>query len=66
MPGVRVLLADAEKQLQQLEQSAKPTWEGLVQPLERCCFFLGGANSSCRAHVTGGTQPSYKNKVTIA
>ena len=34
VPGVRHLLAAAEKQLAELEQNLAPTWEGLLKPLE--------------------------------
>ncbi len=35
VPGIRALLAELNKNLDNLEKSVQPTWEGLVEPLER-------------------------------
>ncbi|MED6335372.1 MAG: M3 family peptidase, partial [Planctomycetota bacterium] len=35
VPGVRALLAGVEDEFTRLESSAAPTWEGVVEPLER-------------------------------
>ncbi len=35
VPAIRQLLSDLEIDLQQLEDEASPTWDGLVEPLER-------------------------------
>ena len=35
VPAMRQLLPELEAELQQLEAQAQPTWEGLVEPLER-------------------------------
>jgi len=34
VPAVRHILSNAEKALQRIEESAQPTWEGLIKPLE--------------------------------
>jgi Zn-dependent oligopeptidase len=34
-PGIQHIIADLEKELTTLEANVKPTWEGLVEPLER-------------------------------
>ena len=35
VPGIRALLADLNENLDSLEKTVQPTWEGLVEPLER-------------------------------
>lgn len=35
VPGMRALLATLHKEIDTLEASVAPTWEGLVEPLER-------------------------------
>lgn len=35
VPGIRALLAELNENLDNLEKSLQPTWEGLVEPLER-------------------------------
>lgn len=35
VPAMRTVLAELEHRLEQLERDAQPTWEGLVEPLER-------------------------------
>ena len=35
VPGIRALLAELNENLDNLEKSVQPTWEGLVEPLER-------------------------------
>ena len=35
VPGIRALLAELNENLDNLERSVQPTWEGLVEPLER-------------------------------
>jgi len=35
VPGIRALLAELNENLDNLEISVQPTWEGLVEPLER-------------------------------
>ena len=35
VPALQQLLTELETALQQLEAQAQPTWEGLVEPLER-------------------------------
>jgi oligopeptidase A len=35
VPAMRHVLAELEQHLEQLERDAQPTWEGLVEPLER-------------------------------
>ena len=34
-PGLQHIIADLDTELSKLEESVKPTWEGLVEPLER-------------------------------
>ncbi len=34
-PAVKEILEDTNRQIDELEASAKPTWEALVEPLER-------------------------------
>ena len=40
-PGIRELLEDLGDELQALEAAAKPTWRGLVEPIERISERLG-------------------------
>lgn len=35
VPGMRALLAQLHKEIDALEASVTPTWEGLVEPLEK-------------------------------
>ncbi len=35
VPGIRALLAELNDNLDNLEKTVRPTWEGLVEPLER-------------------------------
>lgn len=35
VPGIRALLTELNDNLDELEKTVKPTWEGLVEPLER-------------------------------
>lgn len=35
VPGMRHLLGDLHKAIDSLESSVQPTWQGLVEPLER-------------------------------
>ena len=35
MPGIKALLAELNSSLDELEKTVQPTWEGLVEPLER-------------------------------
>ena len=35
VPGIRALLAELNDNLDKLEKTVQPTWEGLVEPLER-------------------------------
>ena len=35
VPGIKTLLADLNASLDELEKTVQPTWEGLVEPLER-------------------------------
>lgn len=35
MPGIRALLAALHAEIDGLEASVTPTWEGLVEPVER-------------------------------
>lgn len=35
MPGIKSLLAELNSNLDELEKAVQPTWEGLVEPLER-------------------------------
>lgn len=35
VPAMRALLAAIDEEITQLEANVKPTWEGLVEPLER-------------------------------
>jgi hypothetical protein len=35
VPGMRALLSELQAEIDRLEGSVEPTWEGLVQPLER-------------------------------
>ena len=35
VPGIRALLAELNDNLDSLEKTVQPTWEGLVEPLER-------------------------------
>lgn len=35
MPGIKTLLAELNSDLDELEKTVQPTWEGLVEPLER-------------------------------
>ncbi len=41
VPAMTQLLAELDTELQQLEQSVAPTWEGLVEPLQRLEDRLG-------------------------
>ena len=34
-PAINEILRDTNQQIDELEASAKPTWEALVEPLER-------------------------------
>ena len=34
-PAIKEILQDTNRQIDELEASAKPTWEALVEPLER-------------------------------
>lgn len=43
VPGITQLLADLNAEIDQLEQSVQPTFEGLVEPLERISDRLGRA-----------------------
>ena len=40
-PGVRALVKEVETMLEELEVEAKPTWEGVVEPIERVHDRLG-------------------------
>ena len=35
VPGIKTLLAELNATLDELEKTVQPTWEGLVEPLER-------------------------------
>lgn len=35
VPGIKTLLAELNANLDELEKTVQPTWEGLVEPLER-------------------------------
>ena len=35
MPGIKQLLAELNATLDEVEKTVQPTWEGLVEPLER-------------------------------
>lgn len=35
VPGMKALLDELHQEITNLEQTVQPTWEGLVQPLER-------------------------------
>ena len=41
VPAMQQLLADLDTELQQLESQVQPTWEGLVEPIERLSDRLG-------------------------
>src|SRR4051794_33080562 len=41
VPGMRALLAELGAELERLEVSATPTWDGVVDPLERLGDRLG-------------------------
>ena len=43
MPGIRALLAELHAEVDRLEASVEPSWEGLVQPLERIVDRLSRA-----------------------
>jgi oligopeptidase A len=43
VPAMRQLLAELETELQRLESQVQPTWEGLVEPIERLSDRLGVA-----------------------
>jgi oligopeptidase A len=43
VPGIRALLAELHAEVDKLEASVEPTWEGLVQPLERIVDRLSRA-----------------------
>lgn len=43
VPGITQLLADLNAEIDRLEQSVLPTFEGLVEPLERISDRLGRA-----------------------
>lgn len=43
VPGIRALLAELHAEVDQLEASVEPSWEGLVQPLERIVDRLSRA-----------------------
>ncbi len=43
VPGITYLLNRLETELDAFEESVKPSWEGLVEPLERLCEPLGRA-----------------------
>jgi oligopeptidase A len=41
--GIQHIISDLEKELSSLEKSVKPTWEDLVEPLERISDRIGRA-----------------------
>lgn len=43
VPGIQQILADLNAEIDQLEKSVQPTFEGLVEPLERISDRLGRA-----------------------
>ena len=43
VPGVTALVAQLNKEIDALEESVEPTWEGLVEPLERISDRLSRA-----------------------
>ena len=43
VPGITALVAQLNKEIDALEESVEPTWEGLVEPLERISDRLSRA-----------------------
>ena len=43
VPGITALISDLNKEIDALEKSVEPTWEGLVEPLERISDRLSRA-----------------------
>ena len=43
VPGIKALLAQMHREIDELEGSVQPTWEGVVEPLERIMDRLGRA-----------------------
>lgn len=54
VPGITQLLADLNAEIDRLEQSVQPTFEGLVEPLERISDRLGRAWGTV-SHLKAGT-----------
>lgn len=43
VPGIKALLAQMHREIDELEASVQPTWAGVVEPLERIMDRLGRA-----------------------
>ena len=65
VPGVTQLLADLNAEIDQLEQSVQPTFEGLVEPLERISDRLGRAWGTV-SHLKAGTRRSHFPSCALA
>lgn len=43
VPGITALVGDLNREIDALEESVQPTWEGLIEPLERISDRLSRA-----------------------